>query len=113
MHTYSKEDLEVTPAFVEKFARRYIAQRTEKISDIASLGTSVLVNKTGFDTKILEKIINTHLIAIDKRRNKGKTPEGGNMGAICAESRKCRRAESFTVEDETRLIAFCQCASLA
>ncbi len=75
MHTYSKEDLEVTPAFVEKFARRYIAQRTEKISDIASLGTSVLVNKTGFDTKILEKIINTHLIAIDKRRNKGKTPE--------------------------------------
>lgn len=74
MHTFFKDDLKVTPAFVEKFAQRYINQRTEKITDVASLTASVVFNKTGFDTKALEKIINSNLVAIDQKRNKDKTP---------------------------------------
>lgn len=74
MHNFTKTDLKISAAFLEKFARRYIKQRTEKIGADPTITTSVLFNKTDFDTKTLERIISKHLVAIDQRREQGLTP---------------------------------------
>ncbi|MFT3704794.1 MAG: SAVED domain-containing protein [Agriterribacter sp.] len=74
MHSFTKNDLKVSTAFIEKFAKMYITQRTEKTGVDTTITTSVLFNNTGFDTKSLEKIVTKHLVAIDTKREKDLSP---------------------------------------
>ena len=74
MHSFVKSDIKVTPPFIEKFANRYIEQRTIKLKEDNTISSSVFFTKTGFDTKSLEKIITQHLVARDINREQGLSP---------------------------------------
>jgi len=72
---YARHDVKVMDSFIDKFARKYIAQRSQTKSDIASLSTSQLFNNSGFNTSVLEGIIAKNSVAHDFKREKGKKPE--------------------------------------
>src|SRR3982751_1688959 len=75
MHSFKKEDIKVSDAFIKKFAEMYISQRTMSVTAIKSLTANFLFNNTGFDTKELEHVIKKNVIAEDTKREKGLTPD--------------------------------------
>jgi hypothetical protein len=68
-------DVKVIDSFIDKFAKKYIEQRSQTKSDIASLSTSQLFKNSGFDTSLLEGIIAKNSVAHDIKRDKGLKPE--------------------------------------
>jgi hypothetical protein len=75
MHEYEKIDINVDAKFIKKFAEKYVKQRTASVTPVKTITSNFLFNNTGFDTSSLEKIITRNVIAEDKKRESGQTPE--------------------------------------
>ncbi|MDI6736188.1 MAG: hypothetical protein QME42_08385 [bacterium] len=71
---YIKHDVKVMDSFIDKFARKYIEQRSQTNTDISSLSNSQMFKTSGFDTSLLEEIIGKNSVAHDFRREERKTP---------------------------------------
>jgi len=71
---YRAHDVPVIDTFIEKFAKKYIEQRSRTNSDISSLSKSQMFKTSGFDTSLLEGIIAKNSVAHDFKREKGLTP---------------------------------------
>ena len=72
---YIKHDIKVIDSFIDKFARRYIEQRSQSKSDLSSLGDGLLFKHLGFDTELLKNIISKNSVAKDFSRDSGKAPD--------------------------------------
>lgn len=73
MHTYKKIDIPVIEAFVNKFAEKYIGQRSQTNFDYVELNESDFKN-LGFDTDLLKKVIQKNTAPIDKAREANMEP---------------------------------------
>lgn len=71
---YKAFDVKVIDSFIEKFARKYIEQRSQTHSDISTLNENQIFKTSGFDTSLLEGIIAKNSVAHDFKRDAGKTP---------------------------------------
>jgi hypothetical protein len=71
---YIKHDINVMDSFIDKFARKYIEQRSQTNTDISSLSNNQMFKTSGFDTSLLEGIITKNSVAHDFKREEGKTP---------------------------------------
>jgi len=71
---YVKHDIEVMDSFIDKFARKYIEQRSQTNTDMFLLSNSQMFKTSGFDTSLLEGIITKNSVAHDFKREEGKTP---------------------------------------
>lgn len=71
---YIKHDVRVMDSFIDKFARKYIEQRSQTNSDISSLSNSQMFKTSDFDTSLLEGIISKNSVAHNFKREEGKTP---------------------------------------
>lgn len=78
MHTFKKTDIQVNTRFIGKFAQKYIDQRSASLTPVKTISSTFLLKNTGFDTTELEKIINKNVIAADKKREQGLTPDAIN-----------------------------------
>jgi len=74
-NTYIKHDLKVMDAFIDKFARKYIEQRSQTNTDLSSLSNNQIFKTSGFDTTLLEGFIAENSVARDFKREKGLTPK--------------------------------------
>jgi len=72
---FIKHDVPVIDSFIEKFARKYIEQRSQTNADLNSLSESQLFGSHGFDSSLLKDIISKNSVAIDFKREKGEKPE--------------------------------------
>ena len=72
---FIKHDVPVIDSFIEKFARKYIEQRSQTNADIDALSGSQLFASHGFDSSLLKDIISKNSVALDFRREKGEKPE--------------------------------------
>ena len=75
MHKHIKEDIKVFDAFIQKFAEKYLEQRSQTQFDYRTINENVLFNKLDFDTEALKQIITRNAIPIDKKRKHGLKPE--------------------------------------
>ncbi|CAN2039842.1 DUF1837 domain-containing protein [Candidatus Magnetomoraceae bacterium gMMP-15] len=73
-HIYITHDVKVMDSFIDKFARKYIEQRSQTNTEISSLSNSHKFKTSGFDTSRLEKIITKNSVAHDFKREEGETP---------------------------------------
>jgi hypothetical protein len=71
---YITHDVKVMDSFIDKFARKYIEQRSQTNTDLSSLSSSQMFKTSGFDTSLLEGIITKNSVAHDFMREEGKTP---------------------------------------
>lgn len=71
---FIKRDVPVIDSFIEKFARKYIEQRSQTNADIDALSKSQLFASHGFDSSLLKDIISKNSVALDFKRGKGITP---------------------------------------
>jgi hypothetical protein len=74
MHKHEKALIPVTDPFIEKFAKKYIEQRSETVFRYEDLESSSFFAKTGFKTDEIEALIKKSSVARDFEREKGKTP---------------------------------------
>ncbi|MCD4746456.1 MAG: hypothetical protein K8R58_09165 [Bacteroidales bacterium] len=72
---FIKHDVPVIDSFIEKFARKYIEQRSQTNADIDALSESQLFASHGFDSSLLKDIISKNSVALDFKREKGEKPE--------------------------------------
>lgn len=72
---YIKHDIKVMDSFIDKFARKYIEQRSQTNTDISSLSNSQMFKTSSFDTSLLEGIITKNSVAHDFKREKGVKPK--------------------------------------
>ncbi len=72
---FIKRDVPVIDSFIEKFARRYIEQRSQTNADIDTLSESQLFASHGFDSSLLKDIISKNSVALDFKREQGEKPE--------------------------------------
>lgn len=72
---FIKHDVPVIDSFIEKFARKYIEQRSQTNTDIDALSESQLFASHGFDSSLLKDIISKKTVALDFKREKGEKPE--------------------------------------
>jgi hypothetical protein len=70
-HKHKKEDIKIFEAFIQKFAERYIAQRSQTLSDYGSINDKMLYENLGFGTETLRQIISQNAIPIDRKREQG------------------------------------------
>ena len=73
MAEFVKLDIKVFDKFIEKFAERYILQRSQMNVDIDMLDSSHL-DDCGFNTDAIKQIIRKNAIAIDLNREIGLEP---------------------------------------
>ena len=71
---FIKHDVPVIDSFIEKFARRYIEQRSQTNADIDTLSESQLFASHGFDSSFLKDIISKNSVALDFKREQGEKP---------------------------------------
>ena len=71
---YIKHDVKAIDSFIDKFAQKYIEQRSQTNTDISSLSNSQMFKTSGFDASLLEGIIAKNSVAHDFKREEGKTP---------------------------------------
>lgn len=71
---YIKHDVKVMDLFIDKFARKYIEQRSQTNTDISALSNNQIFKTSGFDTSLLEGIIAKNSVSHDFKREEGKTP---------------------------------------
>lgn len=75
MHYFEKFDIKVFDKFIDKFAERYVKQRSELYASINEDQLKQLESiNCGFDIKDLIKIIRQNSVAIDPWREKGEKP---------------------------------------
>ncbi len=72
---FIKHDVPVIDSFIEKFASKYIEQRSQTNADIDALSDSQLFESHGFDSSLLKDIISKNSVARDFKREKGEKPE--------------------------------------
>jgi len=75
MHKHIKIDVKVFDVFIQKFAEKYLEQRSQTQIDYSTINEKVLFDNLGFGTDVLRKIITKNAIHIDKKREQGITPE--------------------------------------
>jgi hypothetical protein len=75
MHVHEKIDVKVNDKFLEKFANRYIEQRSQLNFDLKGLDDNILFKTNGFDSKLLEGIICEHSVAHDFLKDKNNNPD--------------------------------------
>ncbi|MBN1328047.1 MAG: hypothetical protein JXA54_01125 [Candidatus Heimdallarchaeota archaeon] len=75
MHFHEKIDVKVNDSFIEKFAKKYIEQRSKTNFDLNEIDSNLLYKANGFDATLLEGIIKKNAVAHDFAREKGKQPE--------------------------------------
>ncbi len=68
---FIKHDIKIMDAFIDKFARQYIEQRSQTNTDLSSLSNNQIFKTSGFDTALLEGIISKNSVAYDFNREKG------------------------------------------
>ncbi len=77
-NVYIKHDVNVSinvmDSFIDKFARKYIEQRSQTNTDLSSLSNNQIFKTSGFDTSLLEGIITRNSVAHEFKREEGKTP---------------------------------------
>jgi len=54
---FTKHNIPVIDSFIDKFAKKYIEQRSQTNSDISLLNKSQMFKTSEFDTSLLEGII--------------------------------------------------------
>lgn len=74
MHVHHKANVPVTDPFIQKFAERYLEQRSQTVFDYTTLNQGALFENLGFDTEVLRNIVKKHAVAIDKNREQGIQP---------------------------------------
>lgn len=74
MHTHQKTDITITDSFIQKFAKRYLEQRSQTNFDYSTLNQSSLYANLDFDTTALQKILERNAVAMDVSREKGIVP---------------------------------------
>ena len=67
-------NLKIMDTFIDKFARKYIEQRSKTRADISSLNNSKIFKTSGFDTFLLEGIIAKNSVAHDFKREQDIAP---------------------------------------
>jgi hypothetical protein len=75
MHKYEKIDIKVFDVFIQKFAEKYLEQRSQAHFDYSAIGAQVLYENLGFNTDSLRQIIIKNAVPIDKNREQGFTPD--------------------------------------
>ena len=75
MHIHKRIDVRVFEAFIQKFAKKYLEQRSQTNSDIGAITEHALFEKLGFGTDALKKIITKNAIHFDLKREQGLKPE--------------------------------------
>lgn len=71
MHKYEKIDIKVFDAFIQKFAEKYLEQRSQSLFNY---GDKELYENLEFDISDLKRIISSNTIPIDKKREAGLQP---------------------------------------
>lgn len=74
MHIHKKTDIVVNDSFIQKFAERYLLQRSQTQFDYASLNPVSLFGGVDFDTSTLRRIIEKNAVAVDLSRENGIQP---------------------------------------
>ncbi|MBR4265132.1 MAG: hypothetical protein IKQ46_03660 [Bacteroidales bacterium] len=74
MHTFKKLDIRVFDALIQKFAEKYLEQRSYANFNYADLDGK-LFSDVGFNTDELKKIITQNAVAIDLKRENGEQPQ--------------------------------------
>ncbi len=71
MHKHVKIDVKVFDGFIQKFAERYLEQRSRTQFNYKDISESALFGNLGFSTDALRQIIRKDSIPIDKKREHG------------------------------------------
>lgn len=74
MHKYEKIDIKVFDTFIQKFAERYLEQRSQTQFDYGSISEKVLYENLGFGTDALKQIISRNAVSVDTKREQGLQP---------------------------------------
>lgn len=73
---YAKHDVRVFDKFIDKFARKYIEQRSaSKIPDIDDILSTAESIGSGFDLSQIKSVIQRNSVYVDPVREAGKTPQ--------------------------------------
>lgn len=73
---YVKHDVRVFDKFIEKFARKYIEQRSaSKIPDIEDILSTAESIGSGFDLSQIKSVVQRNSVYVDPVREAGKTPQ--------------------------------------
>jgi len=71
MHKHEKIDIKVYDEFIEKFAQKYLEQRSQAQFDYNTVNEQVLYKNLGFGTEVLRQIITKNAAPVDKKREQG------------------------------------------
>jgi len=74
MHKHIKIDIDVLESFIQKFAEKYLDQRSQTQFDYHTINEHVLYDNLEFDTDALKQIISKNAIPIDRSREQGLQP---------------------------------------
>ena len=75
-NTYIKHDVRIFDKFIDKFARKYIEQRSaSKIPDIDDILLTAENLGSGFDLSQIKSVIQRNSVAVDPVRESGQTPQ--------------------------------------
>jgi len=74
MHKHVKKDIDVSNTFLQKFAEKYLEQRSQTQFDYSAINKHVLFDNLGFGTDTLKQIISKNAIPIDIKREQGLQP---------------------------------------
>ena len=73
---YAKHDVRVFDKFIDKFARKYIEQRSaSKIPDIDDILSTAESIGSGFDLSQIKSVVQRNSVYVDPVREAGKTPQ--------------------------------------
>ncbi|MDR1974329.1 MAG: hypothetical protein LBQ31_06600 [Bacteroidales bacterium] len=68
MHKFEKTDIKIFDTFIQKFAEKYLEQRSQTQFDYSTINEKVLYDNLGFGTEALKQIISKNAVPIDKKR---------------------------------------------
>ena len=74
MHEHIKIDIPVLDNFIQKFAEKYLDQRSQTQFDYSTINEHVLFDNLEFDTNALKQLISKNAIPIDRSREQGIQP---------------------------------------
>lgn len=74
MHKHVKIDVKVFDGFIQKFAEKYLKQRSQTRFDDKDIEVQALSEKIGFSTDALRQIIRENAVHVDKKREHGLKP---------------------------------------
>jgi len=73
-HRYKKIDINVFDAFIQKFAEKYLEQRSQTQFDYNTINEKVLYENLGFGTDTLKQIISKNAVPVDFKREQKIQP---------------------------------------